>query len=187
MLALRLLPLQLILPARVLGLQGHPRWLHDAKRGWARWEGETSPMNQDFTQEEQKHQEHKNHEPKVRGFRRQEPKNQKPRHQGPKNQEPRYQEPKHHELSLFEELFPEEVKKHLNEVDDEDGYTLGQGRPIGHTESASRAAFRQWNLAVLIIQRASKSLIESDFRRIAPKGQHIEDWKGPGDPLKGVD
>jgi len=208
MLALRLLPLQLILPARTLGLQGHPRWLHDAKRGWARWEGETSPMNQDFNQEEQKYQEHKNHEPKVRGFRRQEPKNQKPRHQEPKNQEPRYQEPKHHELSLFEELFPEEVKKHLSlghkagnteqriprlplpdldEVDDEDGYTLGQGRPIGHTESASRAAFRQWNLAVLIIQRASKSLIESDFRRIAPKGQHIEDWKGPGDPLKGVD
>ncbi|MCJ1261358.1 hypothetical protein MMC22_001222 [Lobaria immixta] len=47
-----------------------------------------------------------------------------------------------------------------------------------------RDSLRQFNLAVLVIRRASKSLVESDFRRIAPKGQHIDDWKGPGDILK---
>lgn len=216
MLALRLLPPQLILPKWTLGHQWHPRWLHDAKSGWARWEGVTSRKHQNFKQDKQKHQELKNPELKHRELRRQEPKllelrhhepkNRKPRHQEPKNHEPRYREPKRGELSLFEELFPEEVKKPLNpgqganstgqriprlplpDLDgvEEDGYTIGQGRPNDLTEAASRAAFRQWNLAVLIIQRASRSLIESDFRRIAPKGQHIEDWKGPGDPLKGV-
>ncbi len=217
MLASRLLPHQLILPAWTLGHQCNPRWLHDAKRGWAKWEGETWAKYQELRQGEHKNQELNDHEAKYRGFRQQKPKfgelrhkepqNQKPQHKEPKSQEPRYQEPKHRRLSLFEELFPEEVKKYvglekkvddteervprlplpeLDEVDIEDGYTSGQERPSDITKAASRKAFRQWNLAILIIQRASKSLIESDFRRIAPKGQHIEDWKGPGDPLKGV-
>ena len=142
--------------------------------------------------QESKHQEHKNH---------------KFRHQGSKSQEPQRLEPKHDELSLFEELFPEEAKKQLNhdrkldheeqhiprlrlpdldEVEQQDQYDGSQARPSHLTKAASRAAFRQWNLAILVLQRVSKSLDDSDFRRIAPKGEHIEDWKGPGDPLKGV-
>ena len=109
--------------------------------------------------------------------------------------------------SLLEELFPEEVRKEgdqgsdsydyaqkvprlpLPEVDD----TLGRfehesdrerSQPQSVTKAAAANAFRQQQLAVLLLETSSKSLIESDFRRIAPKGQHIDDWTGPGDILK---
>lgn len=49
-----------------------------------------------------------------------------------------------------------------------------------------RDSLRQWNISVLVIRRASRSLIESDFRRVAPKGQHIDDWKALGDILRGI-
>lgn len=49
-----------------------------------------------------------------------------------------------------------------------------------------RDSLRQWNISVLVIRRASRSLIESDFRRVAPKGRHIDDWKGLGDILRGI-
>lgn len=109
--------------------------------------------------------------------------------------------------SLLEELFPEDVQRDGNrdprlhddvqnvprlplpEVDD----ALGG---IGHESDSERAqpkrvakaaatkVFRHQQIAVLWLDTASKSLIESDFRRIAPKGQHIDDWTGPGDILK---
>ena len=109
--------------------------------------------------------------------------------------------------SLLEELFPEEVRKKgdqgsdsydyaqkvprlpLPEVDD----TLGRfehesdrerSQPQSVTKAAAANAFRQQQLAVLSLETSSKSLVESDFRRIAPKGQHIDDWTGPGDILK---
>lgn len=119
--------------------------------------------------------------------------------------------PQKHQLSLFEELFPEEIDHHkshqegsrgidktiprlpLPNVDEVDRLYPGN-RTEGRVQydGSSRVAFmerdslRQWNLAVLVIRCASKSLVESDFRRIAPKGQHIDDWKGPGDILKGI-
>ena len=107
---------------------------------------------------------------------------------------------------MFEELFPEEAEKEaaqpngkettiprlplpeLDEVfedyqDDLDGGTLPPQRV---TRAAAADAFRQDQLAVLALQLASKSLDESDFRRIAPRGKHIKDWTGPGDILKGL-
>ncbi|KAF6221738.1 hypothetical protein HO133_001706 [Letharia lupina] len=109
--------------------------------------------------------------------------------------------------SLLEELFPEDVQRGGNrdprlhddlqnvprlplpEVDDAIG-------GIGHESDSERAqpkrvakaaaakVFRHQQIAVLWLDTGSKSLIESDFRRIAPKGQHIDDWTGPGDILK---
>lgn len=119
--------------------------------------------------------------------------------------------PQKHHLSLLEELFPEEIdnrKSHqvgsqskersiprlplptVNEADPlyQDDYTdrLIQHDGLSRVAFMERDSLRQLNLAVLVIRRASKSLVESDFRRIAPKGQHIDDWKGPGDILKGI-
>lgn len=109
--------------------------------------------------------------------------------------------------SLLEELFPEEVqrdgdrdpKSHdgvqnvprlpLPEVDDsserlyhETDRDRAQSKRV--TSIAATYAFRQHQVAVLSLNIGSKSLIESDFRRIAPKGQHIDDWTGPGDILQ---
>ena len=106
--------------------------------------------------------------------------------------------------SLFEELFPEEVRRDgdqdtrfyeevprlpLPEVDDFlDGTKHESGRetskPQWVTKAAAANAFRQQQVAVLSFEIGSQSLIESDFRRIAPKGQHIDHWTGPGDILK---
>ena len=111
-------------------------------------------------------------------------------------------------LSLLEELFPEEVptiggrgyendevhhnlpRLSLPDVEDvagefQDSDDRSKGQPIKVTKAVSRDAFRQQSLALLVLQTASKSLVESDFRRIAPKGHHI-DWTGPGDILKGL-
>ena len=109
--------------------------------------------------------------------------------------------------SLLEELFPEEVEKDgvqdhnflddtenmprlpLPEVDDVSegsGHESDRERvqPNKVTKIAAANALRRQQIAVLSLDMGSKSLIESDFRRIAPKGQHIDDWTGPGDILK---
>ncbi len=39
---------------------------------------------------------------------------------------------------------------------------------------------------VLVLRGASPSLTEADFRRMIPKGKHIEEWAGEGSILKGV-
>ncbi|KAL8817963.1 MAG: hypothetical protein Q9223_003304 [Gallowayella weberi] len=109
-------------------------------------------------------------------------------------------------LSLFDELFaedkeqlqiaaadpsPEEIhvpRLPLSDIDHLDPYPPPGGSPKGPsdkiTEAAARRAVKQWNPAVLVLNRASKSLTDADFRRIAPKGRHIEQWTGPGDILK---
>ena len=107
--------------------------------------------------------------------------------------------------SLLEELFPEEVRKvgdqddsyvskvprlPLPEVDDfSEGSDHDVNRERAQTQEVTKVAaanaFHQQQLAVLVLGTGSKSLIESDFRRIAPKGQHIGHWTGPGDILKG--
>ncbi|MCJ1348343.1 hypothetical protein MMC31_006574, partial [Peltigera leucophlebia] len=105
------------------------------------------------------------------------------------------------DLSLLEELFPEEVQKKRCRSPTEGQQhiprlplsTLTEENPEGHNvvrggkhleALVERDSSRQWNISVLVIRRASRSLIESDFRRIAPKGQHIDDWKGLGDILR---
>lgn len=109
-------------------------------------------------------------------------------------------------VSLFEELFPEETRERedctlkieenyhdvprlpLPEVGEENHGDLVPSR-VRSEQVASQAtaeAFRQERLAVLVLQIASKSLIESDFRLVAPKGEHIARWTGPGDLLKGM-
>lgn len=107
------------------------------------------------------------------------------------------------DLSLLEELFPEEVQKKRNRLSakelqhiprlplstltDETHESPNVVRGGKHLEAfVERDSLRQWNISVLVIRRASRSLIESDFRRVAPKGQHIDDWKGPGDILRGI-
>lgn len=112
-------------------------------------------------------------------------------------------------VSLFEELFPEETRKRedctlnieekyhnvprlplpeVGEGFEEDHGDLDRSR-VRSEQVASQAtaeAFRQEKLAVLVLQIASKSLIESDFRLVAPKGEHISRWTGPGELLKGM-
>ena len=110
-------------------------------------------------------------------------------------------------LSLLEELFPEEFNQaaapdtvnegeeliprlSLVDFDDEDDfYNDAQNwkqSEDGRIERPNvKDALHEWDLAVLVVNRASKSLIESDFRRLIPRGQHIDEWRGPGDILKG--
>lgn len=114
-------------------------------------------------------------------------------------------------LSLLEELFPEEFGQAAapdavsegegegEEViprlplvdfdDEEDFYNYAQNWKQSEDSRIGRSnvkdALHEWDLAVLVVNRASKSLIESDFRRLIPRGQHIDEWRGPGDILKG--
>jgi len=111
-------------------------------------------------------------------------------------------------VSLFEELFPEEARKEsasekelkpqnlnipklsLPVLDEDDSfgdeYIRGRTADNDKVNAASEDAFRSWNPTILVFQVASPSLIDSDFRRIAPKGQHISEWTGPGDYFKGT-
>ena len=111
-------------------------------------------------------------------------------------------------VSLFEELFPEETRKRDFTLNIEEKYhdvprlplpEVGEGFEENHGDldrsrvrsgqvasQATAEAFRQEKLAVLVLQIASKSLIESDFRLVAPKGEHIARWTGPGELLKGM-
>lgn len=110
-------------------------------------------------------------------------------------------------VSLFEELFPEEAAKHsssgkgfvrkrhdipklsLPVVDEDDSFGDEYVRvPTSSTDQDKtllQDAHRSWDPSFLVLQVASPSLIDSDFRRIAPKGQHISEWTGPGDYFKG--
>ena len=109
--------------------------------------------------------------------------------------------------SLFDELFPEEKDKSqptsnrpnddelhvprlpLTDIDHLDPYPASSGRLRSpskkRAEGAAQGAPKRWDPAVLVFNRASKSLVDADFRRIAPKGRHIDEWTGPGDILKG--
>lgn len=113
------------------------------------------------------------------------------------------------QASLFDELFPEEKEgsqpttnrpEHdelhvprlpLSDIDHLDPYPASSGGLRGpskkRAEAAAQGAPKQWDPAVLVLNRASKSLVDADFRRIAPKGRHIGEWTGPGDILKGED
>lgn len=108
------------------------------------------------------------------------------------------------QLSLFDELFPEEAiiapqtqegARHvprlpLPDVEEVSPNSQSEGISKGASQWSDKArkldAFRKEDVTLLIFRRASKSLDEHDFRRMVPKGQHIEEWRGPGDILKGT-
>lgn len=53
-------------------------------------------------------------------------------------------------------------------------------------EASTQGSVRQWEPAVLTLSHASKSLVDSDFRRIMPKGRHIQELAGGGEIMRGV-
>lgn len=59
-------------------------------------------------------------------------------------------------------------------------------RRDGRIGTLSAEARGRTDVTVMVIHNASKSLCEDDFRRVVPKGKHIEGWKGQGDILKGL-
>lgn len=69
--------------------------------------------------------------------------------------------------------------------DFQDDLDRSRDRPKNVTKIAVAHAFRHQQMAVLALYIASKSLIESDFRPVAPKGKPIDEWAGLGDILKG--
>ena len=112
-------------------------------------------------------------------------------------------EKKSESLSLLDELFPEEKDGSTDarsgaasedlpslelprlDVEKTDYFEDGTNKTLNEaSRNASFEAQRKWNLAVLIVGKSSKSLVDSDFRRIAPKGRHIDGWTGLGDILK---
>ena len=120
------------------------------------------------------------------------------------------QQPVKQNLSLFEELFPEEARKRpktpelkpakqadlhrlppldfdmLSEFFD-DSHLQGQRKAGSTLRDDSSATFRQETAKILVLERASTSLSEADFRHVVPtRGEHIEGWRGPGDILKGA-
>ena len=59
-------------------------------------------------------------------------------------------------------------------------------RSLGTIPAAATGVIWHQRLAVLVLEIASKSLVENGFRRVAPKGKQIDYWTGPGDTLKGA-
>ncbi len=114
---------------------------------------------------------------------------------------------KSNEPSLFTQLFPEEAQKQASQSSSDDlaaripplelptvaelldgveGYHpshLTHSRATSKEASSDAKSHRKTTL--LVLELASKSLIETDFRRVAPKGDHIDGWTGPGDILRG--
>ena len=127
---------------------------------------------------------------------------------GPRQANDAPKQPSGSQLSLFDELFPEKaVKSSKNDRRPEEGMRHVPRLPLPDLEEVTPSpqpagiykvgsqwgestrklnAFRKEDMTVLVFRRASKSLDESDFRRMVPKGQHIEEWRGPGDILKGT-
>ena len=105
------------------------------------------------------------------------------------------------ERSLFDELFSESTQTgrrngeatteeaddlaSFNFANDLGGPNFNVGDNLEIVDSTPTPPYRLWDLAILVLSRASSSLLNDDFRRIAPRGHHIDDWKGPGDILKG--
>ena len=100
--------------------------------------------------------------------------------------------------SLLEELFPEDVKKsQKKDIDAEDDLPrlplpdLPSDDDLSKRSAAktqltkqTQQSLRHEDLTILVLSRISMSLVESDFRRVAPKGAHINQWRGAGDILE---
>lgn len=74
--------------------------------------------------------------------------------------------------------------------DDEDHSALTKpsssstSSPQFSTQPSQRLSLDPLVAVMLVLNTASPSLSEADFRRIAPKGKHIKEWTGPGELLK---
>ncbi|KAI4170790.1 MAG: hypothetical protein LQ343_004679 [Gyalolechia ehrenbergii] len=93
-------------------------------------------------------------------------------------------------VSLFDELFLEENKQDhdlveiprlpLSDIDHLGSFPFHpkSRKQLANklTQTAAHGSVKQWNPAVLVLSRASKSLVDADFRRVAPKGRHIGEW-----------
>ena len=112
-------------------------------------------------------------------------------------------------LSLYEILFPQEAKRRAQKLAaKEDIHKKNTTVPplalpdfgelsrsfVSFKPSETTPAvpsrereqdLRNENLIILKIENVSPGLIDADFRQIAPRGEHIEEWRGPGDILKG--
>ena len=127
----------------------------------------------------------------------------------PRSSQPSPSSPTSESPSLFAELFPEAAqKKGSLQTQREDTNRTVPPLPLptikellegvesyspnhhSHSRATSKAAskdaYKHKKIAVLVLGLASKSLIECDFRRIAPKATHIDGWSGPGDILAGT-
>ncbi len=107
---------------------------------------------------------------------------------------------KRREPSLYEQLFPNQggrtddglnkkreeplgmplVRPHMS-ISIKDKRRVRPDRPPSSSELLHRAVQAQDRelgpqVSVLVLCNASKNLVEDDFRRLAPKGQHIEGW-----------
>ena len=105
--------------------------------------------------------------------------------------------------SLLEELFPEQIKdrqrlpseRHKQQdpealfdppiIDDFQEEFLPKSPPTENSagEPTLRAALND-KTTILVLEGGDANLSEVDFRRVAPKGWHIEEWRGREDPLK---
>lgn len=103
--------------------------------------------------------------------------------------------------SLLQELFPEEARKQqpapppdehriiprlVLDPHDTDAPEPPKQKSARQRMIEALKAGRESRWTVLVLRGASKSLAEADFRRMIPKGKHIEEWAGEGDILKGV-
>ena len=101
--------------------------------------------------------------------------------------------------SLLEELFPEQVKDRQKPMEDTQKADSQVPRFEPPTFDDFRNEFfptrenvrgttlktaRNENTTILVLDGGNLNLCEADFRRVAPKGWHIEEWRGREDPLK---
>ncbi|CAF9924572.1 MAG: hypothetical protein GOMPHAMPRED_003681 [Gomphillus americanus] len=109
------------------------------------------------------------------------------------------------ERSLLEELFPEEATK-LLEVEEssrklqslteapklplptledlqDDSILMTRPQPLPRLMSILPQEPLQPIPSMLVLENAMPNLVEADFRRISPRGKHIEEWKSVFDPI----
>jgi len=130
---------------------------------------------------------------------------------GKTNKDDNESKPADKKPSLIEQLFPEETKRDHEararrqreiprlplEIMPEGGQTRADrvSRLVPHSNESRRAvqSRREMELrsqadsqtSVLVLLNASKNLTEEDFRRLIPKGQHLDGWRmEQGDILK---
>ena len=105
--------------------------------------------------------------------------------------------------SLLEELFPEQAKDHQrvprNELKQQkaeavfdppifdefqDEFLPTSPPNEDNMRGPTSKATLNDKTTILVLEGGDPNLSEADFRRIAPKGWHIEEWRGREDPLK---
>lgn len=101
--------------------------------------------------------------------------------------------------SLVEELFPELAIKEIPpdnqpskersiprlELPDRPLQAQQPDQETGQEHMMGALASRGDQTTVMILWNAPPSLMEADFRRLVPKGKHIEEWRLEGDMEQG--